>query len=284
MVLSKLKTYGELVMFSHTLFSLPFALISMFWAANGLPNFDVFLWIVIALFGARNGANALNRIIDAEIDKKNPRTKDRHIPKGEVKKREALLIVIFCFVIMEISAYMLNPLCLYLSPLAIAIFVIYSYTKRFTWLCHIILGIACGGAPVGAWIAVKGTIDIVPILLGAVVTAWVGGFDIIYATQDYNFDKENKLHSIPVFFGIKGSLIISSLMHIFSIGILFLLYYIMNMGIFYLIGLIIISILLFIEHKMVSPKDLKSMKIASYSINQIVSVLFLVFTSIDIFF
>lgn len=185
---------------------------------------------------------------------------------------------------MEISAYMLNPLCLYLSPLAIAIFVIYSYTKRFTWLCHIILGIACGGAPVGAWIAVKGTIDIVPILLGAVVTAWVGGFDIIYATQDYNFDKENKLHSIPVFFGIKGSLIISSLMHIFSIGILFLLYYIMNMGIFYLIGLIIISILLFIEHKMVSPKDLKSMKIASYSINQIVSVLFLIFTSIDIFF
>ncbi|MDN5343490.1 MULTISPECIES: UbiA-like polyprenyltransferase [Oceanotoga] len=284
MVLSKLKTYGELVMFSHTLFSLPFALISMFWAANGLPNFDVFLWIVIALFGARNGANALNRIIDAEIDKKNPRTKDRHIPKGKVKKREALLIVIFCFVIMEISAYMLNPLCLYLSPLAIAIFVIYSYTKRFTWLCHIILGIACGGAPVGAWIAVKGTIDIVPILLGAVVTAWVGGFDIIYATQDYNFDKENKLHSIPVFFGIKGSLIISSLMHIFSIGILFLLYYIMNMGIFYLIGLIIISILLFIEHKMVSPKDLKSMKIASYSINQIVSVLFLIFTSIDIFF
>ena len=284
MVLTKIRKYGELVMFSHILFSLPFSMVAMFWAAQGIPDLVTFVWIFLALLGARNGANALNRIVDAKIDKKNPRTSKRHIPKGEVKKIEAIFLTIVFFMLYFIAAYNLNTLCFILSPLPIAIFFIYSYSKRFTWFCHIILGIACGGAPVGAWLAVRGSFDLTPIILGAVVTFWVAGFDVIYATQDFDFDKKNNLKSIPVFFGIKGSLVISAILHILSLGLLFSLYFIMNMGLTYLIGLIFIAILLFIEHKMVSPNNLKSMKIASYSINQIVSVLFFVFTSIDIFF
>jgi 4-hydroxybenzoate polyprenyltransferase len=284
MVLTKIRKYGELVMFSHILFSLPFSMVAMFWAAQGIPDLVTFVWIFLALLGARNGANALNRIVDAKIDKKNPRTSKRHIPKGEVKKIEAIFLTIVFFMLYFIAAYNLNPLCFILSPIPIAIFFIYSYSKRFTWFCHIILGIACGGAPVGAWLAVRGSFDLTPIILGAVVIFWVAGFDVIYATQDFDFDKKNDLKSIPVFFGIKGSLVISAILHILSLGLLFSLYFIMNMGLTYLIGLIFIAILLFIEHKMVSPNNLKSMKIASYSINQIVSVLFFVFTSIDIFF
>jgi len=184
MVLKKLKSYGELVMFSHTLFSLPFALIAMIWAANGLPSGVTIFWILIALAGARNGANALNRIVDKDIDKKNPRTANRHLPKGLVKDYEVWVIVSLCFLIFVFAAYKLNPLCFMLSPVALFLFIIYSYTKRFTWICHIILGITCGGAPVGAWIAVTGNFALTPIILGAIVTLWVAGFDIIYATQD----------------------------------------------------------------------------------------------------
>lgn len=283
MVLTKIKKYGEMVMFSHILFSLPFSMIAMFWASGGFPKLLTFVWILLALIGARNGANALNRIVDAKIDKKNPRTSNRHLPSGEIKKIEAIFLTVLFFALYFIAAFNLNSTCLFLSPIPIAIFFLYSYSKRFTWLCHIILGIACGGAPVGAWLAVTGSFAWPPILLGAVVTFWVAGFDVIYATQDFNFDKNNNLHSIPVFFGIKGSLIISSLLHILSLGILFSLFFIMNMGITYLIGLFLIAILLFIEHKMVSPNNLKTMKIASYSINQIVSVLFFIFTTFDIF-
>ena len=239
MVLKKLKSYGELVMFSHTLFSLPFALISMIWAADGLPSAATIFWILIALIGARNGANALNRIVDKDIDKKNPRTANRHLPKGIVKNYEALGIVIFCFFIFIIAAYKLNPLCFMLSPVALFLFIIYSYTKRFTWVCHIILGITCGGAPVGAWLAVTGKFALAPIILGAIVTLWVAGFDIIYATQDIEFDRKIGLFSIPAKFGLKGALYISSLFHFITILLLISLYFIMHIGWIYLFGIFI---------------------------------------------
>jgi len=283
MVLKKLKSYGELVMFSHTLFSLPFALIGMIWAANGLPSGYTIFWILIALIGARNGANALNRIVDKDYDKKNPRTANRHLPKGLVKNYEVLAIVILCFSIFEIAAYMLNPICFMLSPIALFLFVIYSYTKRFTWICHIVLGITCGGAPVGAWLAVTGKFALAPIILGTVVTLWVAGFDIIYATQDIDFDRKTGLFSIPAKFGLKGALFISSLFHFIMILLLISLYFIMNSGLIYLTGIFISAILLTLEHYIVSPANEKKMKIASYHINKVVSVLIFVFTVLDVF-
>ncbi|HEY8804997.1 MAG TPA: UbiA-like polyprenyltransferase, partial [Clostridium sp.] len=281
MVLKKLKNYGELVMFSHTLFSLPFALIAMIWAANGLPSAITIFWILIALIGARNGANALNRIVDKDIDKKNPRTANRHLPKGIVNNYEVLGIVLLCFSIFIFAAYKLNTLCFVLSPVALFLFIIYSYTKRFTWICHIVLGITCGGAPVGAWLAVTGKLSLTPIILGAVVTLWVAGFDIIYATQDIEFDRKMGLFSIPAKFGLKGALCISSLFHFIMILFLFSLYFIMQRGLIYLIGIFISAILLVVEHYIVSPSNQKKMKIASYNINQVVSVLLFIFTVLD---
>ncbi|MBW9145645.1 putative 4-hydroxybenzoate polyprenyltransferase [Clostridium sp. CM027] len=283
MVLKKLKKYGELVMFSHTLFSLPFALIAMIWAADGLPSGPTIFWILIALIGARNGANALNRIVDKDIDKKNPRTASRHLPKGIVKDYEVWGIIILCFSIFILAAYELNDLCFLLSPVALFLFIIYSYTKRFTWICHIILGITCGGAPVGAWLAVTGKFALTPIILGAVVTLWVAGFDIIYATQDIDFDRKAGLFSIPAKFGLKGALYISTLFHFIMILLLFSLYFIMHTGLIYLFGIFISAILLALEHYIVSPTNEKKMKIASYHINQVVSVLIFVFTVLDMF-
>ncbi|MFU0784055.1 MAG: 4-hydroxybenzoate polyprenyltransferase [Thermoanaerobacterium thermosaccharolyticum] len=283
MVFKKIKQYADLVMFSHTLFSMPFAMVSMLWAANGLPKMRVFFWIIIALIGARTGANALNRLVDKDIDAKNPRTAGRHLPLGLVKSSEVLLIVVFSFALLVLAAYELNPLCLKLSPLALFLFIIYSYTKRFTWACHIILGIACGGAPVGAWIAVTGKIGWPSLVLGAVVTLWVAGFDIIYGTQDYDFDKNNGLFSIPVKFGIKNALLISTFFHVIALLLLLYLYFYMKMGWLYLMGLIIIGYLLYKEHSIVKPDNLKHVTIASYDINQIVSVLFFIFTTLDSF-
>lgn len=283
MVLKKLKSYGELVMFSHTLFSLPFVLIGMIWAADGLPSAVTIFWILFALTGARNGANALNRIVDKDIDKKNVRTANRHLPKGLVKEYEAWGIVLLCFLIFVISSLKLNPLCFMLSPVALFLFTIYSYTKRFTWICHIVLGITCGGAPVGAWLAVTGKFALAPIILGAVVALWVAGFDIIYATQDIEFDRKAGLFSIPARFGLKGALYISTLFHAIMILLLISLHFIMHTGFIYLFGILISAILLAFEHYIVSPTNEKKMKFASYHINQIVSVLIFIFTALDVF-
>lgn len=283
MVLDKIKTYGELVMFSHTLFSLPFALIGMIWAANGLPSLNIIFWILIALIGARNGANALNRWVDKNIDKKNPRTANRHMPKGLVNSLEVWGIIIFCFSIFILAAYKLNPLCLKLTPVALLLFIIYSYTKRFTWTCHIILGIACAGAPVGAWLAVTGEFALPPFILGAVVALWVAGFDIIYGTQDIHFDRQNGLYSIPAQFGLNGALWVARIFHFIMIILLITLYFVMNMSFIYLIGIFMSSALLTIEHYIISPSNEKKMKIASYNINQIVSPLILFFTILDMY-
>lgn len=281
MVLARIKAYGELVMFSHTLFSLPFALIGMIWAAQGLPTKETIFWILIALIGARNGANALNRLVDKDIDKINPRTASRHIPRGIVKSYEAWGITIFCFSIFILAAYKLNPLCFKLTPIALFLFIIYSYTKRFTWACHIVLGIACAGAPVGAWLAVTGQFALPPFILGAVVAFWVAGFDIIYGTQDIEFDRENGLFSIPARFGLNGALFIAKALHFIMILLLIALFFIMDMGFIYLIGISISGVLLAVEHHIVSPKNESKMKIASYKINQIISPLILLFTVLD---
>jgi 4-hydroxybenzoate polyprenyltransferase len=280
---SKLVTYGELVMFSHTLFSLPFALMAMLLAAEGFPEPRVVFWIFVALFAGRNGANALNRYVDASYDAKNPRTQTRHIPSGKMKGREALLITLFCYIVFVVAAANLNSICLWLSPIALILFTLYSYTKRFTWLCHIVLGITCAGAPVGAWLAVTGSFNIIPLIIAAIVTLWVAGFDIIYGTQDIDFDRAEGLFSIPARFGYDGALWIARAFH-FSMWLLMIsLYFLTTLDFIYLIGVIISGALLIFEHYMVDPKHRFKMNVASYHINQVISILLLFVTSLDIF-
>jgi 4-hydroxybenzoate polyprenyltransferase len=283
MVFKKIKTYGRLVMFSHTIFSLSFAFVSMLMAANGMPDFRVFFWIAVAFLGARTGANAINRLIDKDIDVKNPRTANRHMPKGIVKNYEVILITVVSFLFLGIAAYMLNSLCFKLLPVAILLFLVYSYTKRFTWACHIVLGVISGGAPVGAWIAVTGSFAWTPFILGAANALWVSGFDIIYGSQDVDFDRKEGLYSIPSVFGVKTALLIARLAHIGAVMILFYIYFNANMSWLYLIGLGVVVWLLYKEHAMVSPTNLKDVNIASYSINQLVSIVFLIFSTADIF-
>lgn len=277
-VKNKISDYGTLVMFSHTIFSLSFALISMLLASEGLPKLTTLFWILVAFMGARTGANAINRVIDAEIDAKNPRTATRQIPQGLMKKKEVVIFTIACFMIMVIGAAMLNPLCVILSPIAIFLMTIYSYTKRFTWACHLVLGITSAAAPVGAWIAVTGEIGLLPLFMGAANTLWVAGFDMIYGAQDYEFDKANGIHSIPSQFGVKNALYIARAFHLMAwlclvvVGLLS-----PKLGVVYFVGLAIIGGLFILEHKIVSPTNLTNVKIASYNINQVISVVFLVF-------
>ncbi|GKU26548.1 UbiA-like polyprenyltransferase [Clostridium folliculivorans] len=280
--IEKIHDYGILVMFSHTIFSLSFALISMLLASNGLPSPYKIFWILLAFMGARTGANAINRVIDAEIDAKNPRTATRQLPQGLMKKKEIILFVVGCFLLMVISAAMLNPLCLILSPIALFLMVIYSYTKRFTWACHLVLGITSAAAPVGAWLAITGKISWLPLFMGAANTLWVAGFDIIYGAQDYDFDTANGIHSIPARFGVSNALHISTLFHGITLGLLVIVGILSShLGVIYYIGLAIISVLFIAEHKMVSPNNLTNVKIASYGINQIISITFLVCGVID---
>lgn len=278
----KINDYGILVMFSHTIFSLSFALISMLLAGQGKLDFRVIFWILVAFMGARTGANALNRVIDAEIDAKNPRTATRQLPQGLMNKKEVLVFVFICFAIMVFAAWKLNTICLILSPIALFLMTIYSYTKRFTWMCHIVLGITSAAAPVGAWLAVTGEVSLIAIAMGAANTLWVAGFDIIYGAQDYDFDTKNGIHSIPAKFGVKNALLISRAFHVLALMFLIIVGILSTeLGVIYYVGLTIISGLFILQHKLVSPENLKNVKIASYNINQVISIVFLICGVID---
>ena len=284
-IINKIKEYGKLVMFSHTIFSLSFAAVSMVLAAKGLPNLSTMFWILVCFMAARTGANAINRVIDAEIDARNPRTATRQIPKGEVKKVEVILFTSICFIVMLFGAYKLNWVCLLLSPVALFLMIIYSYTKRFTFLCHLILGVTCACAPVGAWLAITGKITFIPLIMGAANTLWVAGFDIIYGSQDYDFDKSNGLHSIPAQFGVKNALLIAMFFHIITLICLIVIGILsVELSEIYYIGVAVIAILFIAEYRIVSPSNLTNVNIASYSINQLVSIVLLIFGLIDALF
>jgi 4-hydroxybenzoate polyprenyltransferase len=283
-ILEKIKAYGKLVMFSHTIFSFSFALVSMILAAHGLPDISTLLWIVVCFMGARTGANAINRVIDAKIDAKNPRTADRQLPKGEMKAGEVTVFTAICFLIMLFGAYKLNWLCFALSPVALFLLIIYSYCKRFTYLCHLVLGVTCACAPVGAWLAVTGRFEFLPLLMGAANTLWVAGFDIIYGCQDYDFDRQNGLHSVPVRFGVKGALLIARLFHAVTLICLILIGILVpQFGALYYIGVGLIAALFVVEYRMVSPTNLTNVNLASYSVNQLVSLALLAFGLLDAF-
>lgn len=283
-VINKIRDYGKLVMFSHTIFSFSFALVSMALAARGLPDVSILLWIIVCFMGARTGANAINRVIDAKIDARNPRTANRQLPKGEMKAQEVIIFTGICFLLMLYGAYRLNWLCLALSPVALFLLIIYSYCKRFTFLCHLVLGVTCACAPVGAWLAVTGQFELLPLVMGAANTLWVAGFDIIYGCQDYDFDKQYGLHSIPVKFGVKGALRIACVFHIATLFCLILIGILVpQLGTIYYIGVGIIAVLFVAEYRMISPSNLTNVNIASYSVNQLVSLTLLIFGLFDAF-
>jgi 4-hydroxybenzoate polyprenyltransferase len=281
MVFERMKRYGELVMISHSLFSLPFGLIAMIWASDGSPQMRTMFWILIALFSARLGANSYNRIADRFIDAKNKRTADRHLATGVVKISEAYVITFLCFILLAVSAYQLNWLCFVLLPFAIALVTLYSYTKRFTWLCHHILGAACACAPVGAWIAVTGQIELTPLILGAGVCFYVGGFDILYAMQDMEFDRQERLYSIPARFGLKKATVIAMVSHVVAISFLLSLYFVLHLGIFYLMSVVLAAILLGFEHVSIDRENKMKMIFAVYGINQIISAEFFLLSITD---
>jgi 4-hydroxybenzoate polyprenyltransferase len=272
----------ELIKLEHTVFALPFALSGFILATNGLPQIDKLLWTIVAFTGARAAAMSLNRVIDAEIDARNPRTKERSIPKGTIKKRDALLLAICSFIIMVFAASKLTPLCVILSPIAIIWLSLYSYSKRFSFLCHFALGIALGGAALGGWIAAGGN-PLAPdaYLLALAVTFWVTGFDIIYGCQDYEFDKRENIYSLPSKIGIAGALIVSRILHILTLVMLILLGCTSHLGIVYWLGLSIVAILLLYEHSMVRVQDLSRVNAAFFTINGLISISTFVFILFD---
>ncbi|MBF7095663.1 4-hydroxybenzoate octaprenyltransferase [Alkalibacter mobilis] len=283
-IIKKIQDYGILVMFSHTIFSLSFAFVSMLAASNGLLEARLFFWILVCFMAARTGANAINRVIDSKFDALNPRTNGRQIPQGTMDPREVVVFSSICFVILLIGAYQINWICFILSPIALFLLATYSYTKRFTYLCHLYLGLTSACAPVGAWLAVTGRISLIPIILGLANMLWVAGFDIIYGAQDVEFDRNNGLNSIPAKFGVKRGLEISRAFHFTTLILLSIIGSLINdFGIIYFIGIGVIAMLFFQEYRMVSPNNLKNVNIASYSINQLVSLALLVFASIDIY-
>ena len=268
-----------MIKFEHTLFALPFAFLGAVLAANGLPTWWQILWITVAMFGARSAAMTFNRIVDRRIDAENPRTANRELPSGKLSVSFAWTFFIASVVLFEIAAYSLNWLTFALSPIALASVLGYSYAKRFTSLAHLILGWSLAISPTAAWIAVRGTIDSeVPLLLSLLVMMWTAGFDVLYACQDFEFDKKTGLRSIPARFGIKTSLRIARLFHAQAFIVLLLLYLITDLGWLALIGVISVGALMIYQHTLVKESDLSRMNAAFFTTNAFVSViLFLTF-------
>lgn len=279
----KIWMYGELVMFSNSLFSLSFGIVGMLLAAHGLPALWTVVWIFVALFAGRTGANALNRVADRDIDAKDPRTAGRHIPAGKLRPREVCYLIGACGLLLFIAAACLGRICVYLLPVAAVLFVVYSYSKRFTWLCHLILGVSCAVAPAGAWIAVTGGLNFVACVLCLADVLWVAGFDIIYAIQDREFDAKEGLHSIPVRFGEERALQIAAVFHIGTFLLLISLIFLTELTWIYGIGVLVIGGFLFYEHRLVSPRHYGKVIFASYQVNQIISIVLLVCVILNLF-
>jgi 4-hydroxybenzoate polyprenyltransferase len=274
----KISDYLRLIKFSHSVFALPFAFTGALVAANGIPTPSQLFWMTVAMVGGRSGAMGMNRIIDRKIDALNPRTKNRELPRGIIKTWEASIFTAVAFALLILAAYKLNPLCFKLSPLVLLVLLTYSYTKRFTWLSHIVLGTALSLAPFGAWIAVRGTFDFQILPLCFAVMFWVAGFDVLYALQDIAFDKTHGLYSIPSKFGIKTSLWIARLFHLITIALLLSLIPIFNLTYLYVLGVLIASTLLVYEHSLVKSTDLSRLDMAFFNMNGYISITIFVFT------
>ncbi|WP_455381496.1 UbiA-like polyprenyltransferase [Salinispira pacifica] len=283
MVFDRIRAYGEMVMFSHSLFSLPFALMGLLLASGGRPSLWTTVWVVIGFTGGRNCANALNRIVDRSIDGRNPRTAERHLPAGRVSVKEAWAVTLFFFGLLVLSAAMLNAACVCLLPVGVLLIGVYSFTKRVSALSHLVLGAACAAAPIGGWVAVTGRLSWDALLLGAANALWVAGFDVIYATQDVDFDRREGLHSVPALFGVTGGLRVARLMHLAVPGLLVLLGVGLESGALFYAGVAAVAALLLFQHAAVRGEKMERVPFASYSVNQVLSIVFFVFVVSDLY-
>ena len=275
-VLGRIATYGRMIKFSHSIFAMPFAL-SAFFLATRREGFhsETLLWVILAMVGARSAAMGFNRWLDAEIDALNPRTATRELPVGILSKSQVLAFVILSSALLVIAAWRLNPLCLALSPVALAIVFGYSWTKRFTMLSHFVLGLSLAIAPVGAWLAVRGHFELTPIPLGVAVLLWVGGFDILYSCQDVEFDREHLLHSIPARLGVPRALTLARTAHATAIASLLAVALVEPLHWAYFAGMAAIAALFIYEHSLVKADDLSKIDAAFFTVNGWIGVLYL---------
>lgn len=281
-VLHNLRVTLEMIKWEHSIFALPFALCGAMLAAGGWPSVHQLLWIIVAMVAARSAAMTFNRWADAAIDAANPRTSTRALPAGHLSPAFVVSFVVVSSAVFVLAASQLNRLSLLLSPVALAVLLLYSYTKRVTRWSHLVLGFALGIAPAAAWIAVRGSLDPRILLLTAAVTFWVGGFDVLYACQDYDFDRGAGLHSLPRYFGIAGGLWIARAFHLIMIGFLIGLVLVFAMGKLAAVGILVVILLLLYEHSLVKPNDLSKLNAAFFTMNGVISVLFFVFVAADL--
>lgn len=282
----KVGVFLQMIKFEHTIFALPFAFMGALLGSvvmfGELPSWSQIGWIVIAMFGARSAAMGLNRLIDRISDAKNPRTAGRAIPAGLLKVGEVAAFIAISFFLLFWAAFKLNPLSAKLLPVAVFLLVFYSFTKRFTWACHLILGLTIALAPLGGWVAVTGNVDWTAMIFYFTIVFWTAGFDIIYSCQDVEFDKKEGLYSIPVRFGVARALVIAKAFHILTgIGFVSLLF-ITDLSWWYVAGMLIAYIILFYEHHIVSPSDLSRLQTAFFTMNGVLSIVVFSFTLIDL--
>jgi 4-hydroxybenzoate polyprenyltransferase len=280
--ISATRTYLEMIKVEHSVFALPFAFVGMMYAAGGWPGWRVFGLIVLAMVSARSAAMALNRLADAKIDALNPRTASRAIPKGDIKVPQVVAFLIVSVALFFAAAALLNPLTLALSPLALLVLMFYSYTKRFTWLCHLFVGLSLGLAPAAAWVAVTGEFSWAPLFWILAVMFWTGGFDILYALQDEEFDRANGLHSIPAKFGRRKAIWISRAFHVLVVVFLVLAGLRVGAGVAYFVGCAFVAGLLTYEQSLVSERDISKLNFAFFTLNGYVSIGFFAFCLVDI--
>jgi 4-hydroxybenzoate polyprenyltransferase len=269
----------EMIKWEHSVFALPFALCGAMLAAGGVPAWYQLAWIVVCMVSARSAAMAFNRLADQAIDAGNPRTKMRALPAGHLSRQFVAAFVAVSCAIFVLGAWQLNRMTLLLSPVALAVVMLYSYTKRFTRWSHLVLGFALGIAPSAAWIAVRGSLDPRILLLTAAVTCWVGGFDVLYACQDYDFDCEVGLHSVPRYFGIRNSLLMARLLHIVMISLLLTLVAVFHLGTIGAAGVLAVLVLLAYEHSLVKHDDFSKLNAAFFTMNGVISVVFFFFVA-----
>ena len=268
-----------MIKWEHSVFALPFALCGAMLAAGGVPSLRQLLWIIVCMVSARSAAMAFNRLADHSLDAANPRTKMRALPAGQLSRGFVTAFVLVSCAIFIIGAWQLNRMTFLLSPVALAVVMLYSYTKRFTRWSHLVLGFALGIAPAAAWIAVRGSLDPRILILTAAVTCWVGGFDVLYACQDYEHDMGAGLHSVPRYFGIKNALLTARLLHLVMLGLLVALVLVFHLGAIGIAGVIAVAALLAYEHSLVSHNDLSKLNAAFFTMNGVISVMFFFFVA-----
>jgi 4-hydroxybenzoate polyprenyltransferase len=276
--------FASMIKIEHTVFALPFAYVGAFLAVDGVPSAHDLLWVTVAMVGARSLAMGLNRLIDAGIDARNPRTAGRELPSGQLSEPQVAIFCLFAMGVFLLAVYELDPLVRWLWPIPLAGFVIYPYLKRFTWLSHIWLGAVDGLAPVGAWVAITGELPLEAWLLGGAVACWVAGFDLFYALLDVDFDQRERLHSAATRFGERGVFWGARVLHFATVALLSAAGVLLDVGVFYWLGVFVVGALLVYEHSIVRPGELRRLDTAFFTLNGLISLAFFAFVLVDSLF